>query len=111
MMARKRYRKNPQKEILRTRNWQRKNPDKQRAIENRRRARKRDALLPGDQWEINAIYARAKWWRARGFNVEVDHIYPLGFGWHEPANLQIISKGENIRKHANPDYKLKRIFV
>ena len=83
----------------------------QRAQLARRRAHKRHATLSGAQWEINKIYVRAARWRKWGFDVEVDHIYPLGFGWHEPANLQIIYKFENRSKGANPDYIPEVIFV
>ena len=76
-----------------------------------RRARKRNALLPGSQWEIDQIYSRRDYWRSNGCNVEVDHIFPLGFGWHEPANLQIIYANDNARKNCNPDYKPKIIFI
>ena len=76
-----------------------------------RRAREHEAYISGPQWEITQIYARAAWWRSQGFNVQVDHIYPVGFGWHEPANLQIIYASENARKGANPDYKPRVVFV
>jgi hypothetical protein len=87
------------------------NPAAAKAKCARRRARRHAATLPGDQTEITQIYQRAEIWRGWGFDVEVDHIYPCGFGWHEPSNLQVIYKLDNRRKQANPDYKPSKIFT
>lgn len=104
-------RAHPEKHRVNSAMWRKTNPEKKCAQEVRRRARKRNALLPGPQWEIDKIYIRRDQLRVRGLHVEVDHIYPLGFGWHEPANLQIILASENHRKQANPDYKPSKIFT
>jgi hypothetical protein len=77
----------------------------------RRWAHKRQAVLPGAQSDITDVYARAAWWRTQGFDVEVDHIFPLGFGWHEPANLQIIYASDNRQKSYKPDYVPMVVFV
>ena len=47
----------------------------------------------------------------RRFQVEVDHIFPVGFGWHEPKNLQIIYRSENAIKGTNPNYIPSVIFI
>jgi hypothetical protein len=91
--------------------WRKNHAPENAAREARRYARKRNSVLPGDQWEITEVYARAAWWRKQGFIVEVDHIYPVGFGWHEPSNLQIIYKSENAAKGARCDYIPQVIFV
>ena len=119
-------RANPKRHLQNVANWQTAHPEKARAAKRKwkqnnparvnfhtaqRRARIKNATLPGDQWEILQVYERAQWWCDRGFDVEVDHIYPPGFGWHEPANLQIIYARENQSKNANPDYKPSRIFT
>ena len=91
--------------------WNRDNSDYWRAKCVRRRARQRNALLPGDQWEINKIYKRADELRRQGFDVAVDHIYPLGFGWHEPANLRIVNNLENSQNNFNPNFTPSKIFT
>ena len=116
---------NPEKVRAGQRTWRQANPEKVRgygekhrranlakfsAKEARRRARKRHALVPGPQWEIAAIYKRRDALIAQGIDVEVDHIYPMGFGWHEPANLQILSASENSQKCCHFDFKPVRIF-
>ena len=117
---------NPEKKKTSDRRYHRTHPEVHRAankkgsINNRssccgrsaaHRARRRQASLPGDQWEINQIYQHADNLRRKGLAVEVDHIYPCGFGWHEPANLQIIYASENQAKNANPDYIPSEVFV
>ena len=51
---------------------------------------------------IKAIYREAARLRAQGFDVEVDHIYPLRgdlvSGLHIPANMRIIPRRENSRR-------------
>jgi hypothetical protein len=109
----KKWRKSHKKECLKhTKDWKYNNPEKVNACNALRRARKRHSIPPDvDLLAIKQIYVRAQWWRKRGFDVAVDHIFPLGFGWHEPDNLQIIYVSENHRKNCNPDYKPKIIFL
>lgn len=51
---------------------------------------------------INNIYAEARWMRRHGFDVHVDHVYPLcgpNFcGLHVPSNLRIVSASDNMAK-------------
>ncbi len=103
--------RNPEKMADLKRRWNIDHRGLQRAQIVRRRARKRLASLPGSQWQISEIYRRAEQWRKWGFDVQVDHIFPLGFGWHEPANLQIIYADENRAKHANIDFTPRIIFL
>ena len=89
----------------------RRHPETAQRYSVARRARLRHSLLPGLQWEIDNIYDKRDALIREGFDVEVDHIYPLGFGWHEPVNLQIIYAMENKKKSYNPNYQPSRIFI
>lgn len=64
------------------------------------------------RWEtrkrLSVVYRRAAELRARGFDVEVDHIVPLNHpevcGLHTVDNLQIISRTRNAQK-SNFEYE------
>jgi hypothetical protein len=84
--------------------WYKKNPDKVNALIAKRAAAKKRALPAWANLEaIEAIYAEAaRLTKETGIRHEVDHIYPLQGKWacglHCEANLQILTKVENIRK-------------
>lgn len=84
--------------------WAKENPAKVRAIEARRIAAKFHATPAwADHGAIEAIYAEAvRLTRETGERHEVDHFYPLQgksvCGLHWEANLQILTKTENVRK-------------
>jgi hypothetical protein len=86
------------------REWAKKNRDKINALIAKRIAAKKHALPTWANLEvIEAIYAEAaRLTRETGIRHEVDHIYPLRgklvCGLHCEANLQILTKVENIRK-------------
>lgn len=96
--ARRRYEANREAEIARTKAWQQANPEKQRAIEQRRRARKLEALCdcctPEDFHSINDLA------RLAGF--EVDHVEPLALGGrHCRHNLQLLTPADHKAKTAS----------
>lgn len=76
--------------------WQQANPAKLRFYEARRRARLLQAVLPGFDEEITAIYAACP----PGWHV--DHIIPLKgkavCGLHVPWNLQYLEPSPNSEK-------------
>lgn len=81
------------------------NPGAVRAITARRRAARRRAVpIWADKTAIDAFYREAvRMTRETGISYEVDHIVPLQgetvCGLHVAANLQILTKAENVRKH------------
>ena len=83
--------------------WALRNPGKINSLAAKRRA---DELLRTPVWAehdvIDAIYERARLMREAGFDVHVDHFYPLRgelvSGLHVAGNLQIIDGRENQRK-------------
>lgn len=84
--------------------WSKANRDRRNATVAKRNAAKYCASVAwADQDSIRAIYAEAaRLTDATGIRHEVDHIYPLQgdtvCGLHCEANLQILTKEENIRK-------------
>lgn len=96
--------KNPELKARIYREWYEKNPDKINALIAKRTAAKKHALPAWANLEaIEAIYAEAaRLTKETGIRHEVDHIYPLQGKWvcglHCEANLQILTKVENIRK-------------
>lgn len=96
--ARRYYQQDREAQVERAKRWQQENPDKQRAIEQRRRARKLDALCaccaPEDFAELNAI--------ARLAGMEIDHIEPLALGGaHCRSNLQLLTPEQHKLKTAS----------
>lgn len=90
--------------------WKRANQHVIVAHRLRRRAAERQAMPAwADQEAIRAFYVEAeRLTRATGIVHEVDHIYPIQgktvSGLHVAANLQILTKAENIRKrNKHPD--------
>lgn len=85
--------------------WEQANHARRIALNAKRVAAKYHATPKwADHAAIRAIYAQAeKLTRDTGIRHEVDHIYPLQgktvCGLHVEANLQILTKTENIRKH------------
>lgn len=72
-------------------------------IAKRSAAKKRAIPSWADHEAMRAVYAQAAWLtETTGVRHEVDHIYPLQgesvCGLHCEANLQILTKTENIRK-------------
>ena len=55
-----------------------------------------------DTKRIRAIYDKAREMRRAGFNVHVDHVFPLCgdsiCGLHIPANLEIVDASDNMNK-------------
>lgn len=84
--------------------WAKANRDKVNALVAKRNARKKKAAVAwASQEAIRAIYAEAaRMTDETGIRHEVDHYYPLQgelvCGLHCEANLQILTKEENIRK-------------
>jgi len=84
--------------------WAKRNPHKINALIAKRTASKLQAIPSwANQEAIRAIYAEAaRLTRETGIRHDVDHIYPLQSdvvcGLHCEANLQILTKIENIRK-------------
>lgn len=86
-------------------NWAKKNKHIVNALRAKRHAAKLQATPKwANIYAIRAIYKKA--WRLTkktGVRHEVDHIYPLqgrfACGLHCEANLQILTKEENVRKH------------
>jgi hypothetical protein len=89
------------------------------AAKNARRMAAKFNATPrwADENAIRSIYAEAaRLTRETGIRHEVDHIYPLQgkfvCGLHCEANLQILTKTENIRKlNRMPDEKTPKIAV
>lgn len=85
--------------------WARRNPGICNAITMKRWAAKLNATPEwADHSAIEAIYTEAaRLTRTTGIPHEVDHVYPLQSplvcGLHIAANLQILTKADNIRKH------------
>jgi 5-methylcytosine-specific restriction endonuclease McrA len=74
------------------------------------RARKHGATI-GNAKDILKIYNRAKELRQSGFDVAVDHIFPLSKGGaHSVENLQIIYSFENSQKGDRLNYIPSIIF-
>jgi hypothetical protein len=84
--------------------WTRANRDRRRQKDaNRNAAKLRASVKWANEEAIRAIYAEAVRLTAEtGVRYEVDHYYPLQgelvCGLHCEANLQILTKTENIRK-------------
>lgn len=85
--------------------WARANPGVVNAIAMKRWAAKLRAKPAWADFDaIEAVYVEAaRLTRETGIRHEVDHIYPLQSdvvcGLHCEANLQILTKADNIRKH------------
>lgn len=77
------------------------------ALENKRRASKKNACPVWTDLEaIKSLYKEAaERTRSTGIKHHVDHIVPLRgefvSGLHVPANLQILTAAENMKKHNN----------
>lgn len=84
--------------------WDKANRPKRIARKARRKAAKRQAAVAwADEGALRVFYEEAaRLTRETGVRHEVDHIYPLQgelvCGLHCEANLQILTKEENIRK-------------
>lgn len=86
--------------------WRAANPDKARALSQKRRARKRGAVGTYNHGDIKAIYAAQKGKcaycrKSLKSGYHVDHIVPLclgGTNW--PSNLQLTCQTCNLKKHA-----------
>jgi hypothetical protein len=98
--SRRWYAKNPN----RRGEWAKKNPERRRAIQGRRYAKKKlVAVAWADQKKIDAIYAEAeRLTRDTGIPHEVDHIYPIQgrtvTGLHHEDNLRVVTRRENRSK-------------
>lgn len=98
------YAQNKEIQTERYRVWAKQNSHITNAIAAKRNAAKYNATPSwANQDAIRAIYAEAaRLTRETGIRHEVDHIYPLQgelvCGLHVEANLQILTKFDNIRK-------------
>ena len=92
--------------------WKNRNPEKAKAYKSISGARRRSRCSnPSTDKRITALYKRCQELK-RWFDVQVDHILPLSRGGrHEIGNLQIIYAFENNRKHTNPNYKPRIVFL
>ena len=96
--------RNPEQISTSFKSWAAKNNAKLNANRSKRRAAKLKACPAwSDKAAIEIIYRAAEVIRTSGFDVHVDHIFPLQgnsvCGLHVHNNLQIIPASENIRKH------------
>lgn len=111
---------NPEKAQASVRAWQKAHPEKMRtamakwrkahqprcrADEAKRRALKRNAIVPltpEEQAKIIGLYAEMRaLTEIIGIQYHVDHIVPLSKGGlHHPSNLQILRGVDNLRKGA-----------
>ena len=91
-------RRNPAKAAARNARWKSKNHAYFSAYTAKRRARKLQAILPGNEQWIKAIYEAARY-----FGLTVDHVLPLQgktvCGLHVPWNMQLLSSSRNSAKH------------
>lgn len=90
--------KNPERMVVSSRSWQKKNPGAVAAMLARRKAVKLKATPAwADRAAIKAIYKRAA-----ELGMHVDHTVPLQSplvcGLHVEANLQLLSALENSKK-------------
>lgn len=90
---------NPERVNAKNRQWERQHPAKSNAKSACRRARVLKATPKwADRAAIAEVYERA----TRMGDVHVDHVIPLKSrlvcGLHVPANLEIISKSDNLAK-------------
>lgn len=106
---REHYAKNPEKYALYSKRTYEKCPERYRAAGVRRRLiEKQQTPAWADREKMLDIYREANELRRRGFNVHVDHIYPLKgktvCGFHSHHNLRLMFAKDNLSKGAKlPD--------
>jgi len=110
---RAKYAANPWRYVQSSRQWQKNNPARKKAIGGAYRAAKLSAtpgwLTAMQKAQIQEFYeiATARTTQT-GVAHEVDHIYPLqgkkARGLHVPWNLQVLTSSENVRKKNKEPY-------
>jgi hypothetical protein len=86
--------------------WKKNNPDKNRALKAKRRAKKKQALAPwASPSELQKHYAHAQWLNKTlpNHKFQVDHIFPLQSdflcGLHVETNLMVLEASQNASKN------------
>jgi len=104
------YEKNKESVLEGTRDWNRRNPGRQSALDAKARCKKNNRvptwLTPKDFEVMSRFYVEAaRLTESTGIKYVVDHIIPLNgryvSGLHVPTNLQIMTSGENSAKYNN----------
>jgi 5-methylcytosine-specific restriction endonuclease McrA len=107
--ANERRRRDPAADRARVRAWQKQNPERYRAIQARRRARRRDATVV--RFTREQILAKVAYWGGRcwicGGSYEViDHVKPLARGGaHMLSNLRPACRTCNLSKGGKWPYQ------
>lgn len=112
--------RNPEKHCEHSRRWQLANPDHHRASQALHNALERGSHIPSNMTnseiiaETRDLYAKAvRLTKTTGIKHEVDHVIPIGFGGlHCSANLEIVTKEENLKRAQNwKDYPPVRLVI
>ena len=104
-IVRKWYMDNREKREMSLRRWRINNRNKRNEYDASRRSKEKSAMPAwADKVAISAIYKEAaKLTLETGIKHHVDHIVPLQHrlvsGLHVPANLQILTASQNVRKN------------
>jgi 5-methylcytosine-specific restriction endonuclease McrA len=99
---RRHYSANSERHSRTMKTWRKANPEACTTISAKRRALKRQAILPTTDFDlIKKIYQkRLSLSKEYGEEYHVDHIIPLDIGGaHHQDNLRIITAKENMKKH------------
>ncbi len=111
----KRYAKNREKDIARVTRWRKDNPEKSRASDHRRRARKANAkgTFTADDWkqrlayhDYKCIYCGVEKHDTKEKYLTMEHLIPLsrgGTNW--PSNLAPSCMSCNCKKHTKTHFE------